>query len=140
MILHFNYEELTALRSGAKVFLGRGEIGGGAVLAPAEERVHVEALLSQLKGDVSLSTLREVRDVQAAVTAVTSMLRAEMEAMVVATHPAGEQAVAAYFDFAHVFTVAHRLEEMAAEMEALIELVTGEPPTPTSARTFLFPD
>ncbi|NIT86120.1 MAG: hypothetical protein GWN82_04160, partial [Gemmatimonadetes bacterium] len=124
MILHFNYEELTALRAGAEVFLGRRETGGGGVLAPAEERVHVEALLSLLDGEVSLSTLREVRDVQAAVAAVIAMLRAEMESLVVATHPAGEQAVAAYFDFAHVFTVAHRLGEMASEMEALIELVT----------------
>ncbi len=140
MILHFNYEELTALRAGAEVFLGRRETGGGGVLAPAEERVHVEALLSLLDGEVSLSTLREVRDVQAAVAAVIAMLRAEMESLVVATHPAGEQAVAAYFDFAHVFTVAHRLDEMASEMEALIELVTGEPPTQASARTFLFPD
>lgn len=140
MILHFNYEELTALRAGAEVFLEGGETAGGGVLAPAEERGHVEALLPLLEGDVSLSTLEEVRSVQAAVGAITAMLQAEMEALVLITHPAGERAVSAYFDFAHVFTVSHRLTEMAAEMEALIELVTGEPPTPETARTFLFPD
>lgn len=140
MILHFNYEELTALRAGAEVYLDRGTTERGAVLAPAEERVQVEALLPLLDGDVSLSTLEEVRNVQAAVGAITAMLQSEMEALIVASHPAGEQAVTAYFDFAHVFMVDHRLEEMASEMEALIGLVTGETPTSESARTFRFPD
>lgn len=140
MILHCNYEELTALRSGAEVFLEGGETEGGGVLAPSEERDHVEALLPLLDGDVSLPTLSEVYDVQSAVGAITSMLRAELESSVLATHPAGERAVAAYFDFAHVFTVAHRLDEMASEMEALIELVTGEPATVETARSFQFPD
>lgn len=140
MILHFNYEELTALRAGAEVFLEGGETDGGGVLAPSEERDHVEALLPLLDGDVSLPTLQAVYDVQAAVGAITTMLRAEMESTVLMTHPAGERAVAAYFDFAYVFTVSHRLGEMASEMEALIELVTGEPPTVATARTFQFPD
>jgi len=140
VILHFNYEELTALRTGAEVFFEEGEAGDGGVLAPSEDHARVEALLSQLDGDVSLSTLEEVHHAQAAVGAISAMLRIEMETSVVATHPAGERAVTAYFDFAHVFTVAHRLGEMAAEMEALIELVTGEPPTSETARTFLFPD
>lgn len=140
MILHINYEELTALRAGAEVFLEGGETDGGGVLAPSEERDHVEALLPMLDGDVSLPTLRDVYAVQGAVGAITSMLRVEMESSVLTTHPAGERAVAAYFDFAHVFTVSHRLGQMAAEMEALIELVTGEAPTLETARTFQFPD
>ena len=140
MILHFNYEELTALRAGAEVFLDEGEPEGAPVLAPAEERARVEALLPLLDGDVSLDTLEEVRHVQAAVGAITAMLQAEMEAMVLATHPAGERAVSAYFDFAHVFTVSNRISEMASEMEALIELVTGEPASSRTARTFRFPE
>jgi hypothetical protein len=48
--------------------------------------------------------------------------------------------VAAYFDFAHGLAVASRLREMAEEMEALIELVTGEAPSLDAARTFRFPD
>jgi hypothetical protein len=63
-----------------------------------------------------------------------------METTVVTTHAADEGAVAAYFDFAHGFTVAHRLRELAAEMEALIELVTGSPPTSDAVRSFRFPD
>ena len=140
MILHFNYEELTALRAGAQVFLGREEPGRGAVLAPSEERDRVEALLPRLEGDVSLSTLEELRLVEGAVLAIVECLRAEMELLVVTTHAADEGSVAAYFDFAHGFTVAHRLREMASEMEALIELVTGDVLTTESARTFRFPD
>ena len=53
---------------------------------------------------------------------------------------ADEGAVAAYFDFAHGFTVAHRIGEMASEMEALIGLVTGARPTPETTLAFQFPD
>ena len=140
MILHFNYEELTALRAGAEAFLDReGDVGGG-VLAPPEERARVQALLPMLQGDLSLSTLEELRAVKTAVDAVVAALRAEMESLVVTMHAADEGAVAAYFDFAHGFAVAHRLGGMASGMEALIEVVTGSPVTDESARTFQFPD
>jgi len=140
VILHFNYEELTALRAGARAFLDRGEPAGGGVLAPPVERAHVEALLPHLEGDISLSTLEELRNVQAAVGVIVASLRVEMESTVLASHAADENAVAAYFDFAHGFTVSHRLREMAAEMEALIELMTGSAPSRRAARTVRFPD
>lgn len=140
MILHFNYEELRALRSGAEALLEGEAVEVSTVLAPSAARARVEALLPMLGGDVSLSTLQELRDIQAAVGAIVEGLRVEMESTVVMTHAAHEGAVAAYFDFAHSFTVAHRIREMASEMEALIELVTGEAPTGESARTFQFPD
>ena len=140
MILHFNYEELTALKAGARTFLAREEEGYSRVLAPPAERARVEALLPMLDGDVSLPTLAELSTVRSAVEAIVECLRVEMESVVVTTHAADEQAVAAYFDFAHGLTVAHRLDEMASEMEAMIELVTGEPPTPATSRSFLFPD
>jgi hypothetical protein len=63
-----------------------------------------------------------------------------MESMVLATHAADEDAVSAYFDFAHGLTVSHRIGEMAAEMEAMIELMTGGPVSEDAARTFRFPD
>lgn len=140
VILHCNYEELRALRSGGRSLLeGDAEVSS-YVIAPPEFRARVEALLPLLDGDVSVSTLSELRGVEMAVTAICEFLRAEMEAVVLATHPADEIAVAAYFDFAHVLTVSHRLGEMATEMEALIELVTGEPADAETARTFRFPD
>lgn len=140
MILHVNFEELTALRSGARVLLDREDEGEGFVLAPCEERSRVEALLPQLEGDLSVSTLHEVRVVQSGVQTIVEGLRLEMEVAVVAMHAADEGAVAAYFDFAHALTVAHRVDEMASEMEALIELVTGAPATDETSRSFLFPD
>ncbi len=140
MILHFSYEELRALRTGADAFLeGEGSAAGG-VLAPPERRARVEALLPLLRGDLSLSTLEELWGVQSAVSAIVECLRAEMESVVVTLHAADEGAVAAYFDFAHSLIVSHRIGEMASEMSALIELVTGSQPTSEAARDFQFPD
>jgi hypothetical protein len=140
VILHVNYEELTALRSGARVFLDQDDAGESSVLAPTEERARVDAFLPRLEGDISLPTLDEVRTVEQAIVAIVDCLRVEMDTSVVATHAAHEGAVAAYFDYAHGLTVAHRLAEMASEMEAMIELVTGAPPTAESSRSFHFPD
>lgn len=139
MILRCNYEEVRALRSGARSLLG-GDVSASTVLAPSQSRARVEALLPQLDGDLSLLTLHEVRGVALAVHAIVESLRAEMEAVVLATHAADESAVAAYFDFAHALTVEFRLQEMAGEMEALIELVTGEVPDEAAIRSFRFPD
>ena len=140
MILQFNYEELTALKAGANGLLREGEPEGISVLAPPEERARVEALVTRLDGDVSLESLSEVKEVQGAIDSIVTWLRQEMESNVLATHAADESAVAAYFDFAHAFTVQHRVSEMAAEMTALIELITGAPPTDRTARDIQFPD
>jgi hypothetical protein len=140
VILHFNYEEIQALRAGARAFLGHETVSPAAVLAPSETRAQVEALLPRLVGDLSFSTLAELRVVQGAVDAVVESLRVQMESMVLATHAADEDAVSAYFDFAHALTVAHRIDEIASEMEAMIELVTGQAPTDGAARSFQFPD
>ncbi len=139
VILHFNYEEIQALKAGARAYLGSAIVPPSAVLAPPETRAHVEALLPRLTGDVSLCTLAEVRVIQSAVTAVVESLRVQMESMVLATHAADEDAVSAYFDFAHALTVSHRIDELVGEMEAMIELVTGEAPTDEVALTFKFP-
>ena len=141
MILYCNYEELQALRAGARVCLEQDlSSSSSAVLAPSETRARVEEMLPRLTGDVSLSSLEELRRFQTAVAAIVECLRVEMESAVLATHAADEVAVSAYFDFAHGLTVAHRLREMAAEMEDVIELVTGEAPSPSTARAFKFPD
>ena len=140
MIVHCNYEELTALKAGGRSLLG-GEVGGAySVLAPSESKARVEALLPRLEGDFRLTSLQEARAVTMAVEVIVEHLRAEMEALVLTTHAAGEEAVSAYFDFAHALTVSHRLHESAVEMAALIELVTGRPPDAQTERTFKFPD
>lgn len=140
MILHFNYEELRALRSGARTLLGREPGSSSPVLAPPESRARIEELERRLVGDLSLHTLEELRHVEVAVAAIVEFLRVELEATVVATHAAGEEAVAAYFDFAHALTVSHRLEEVSGEMSALIEVMTGRPPDAETAGAFRFPD
>ncbi len=140
MILSVNYEETRALQTGARNLLSEDDGGQCAVMAPPEDLVSVEQLLPKLEGDISLHSLDEMRSTQRAVEAILECLRAEMSAVVLATHPAAEPAVAAYFEFAHVLSVAGRLEEMADEMRALIELVTGERVTADSVHPFQFPD
>jgi hypothetical protein len=140
VILHCNYEEILALRAGGRSFL-EGEAGGAVRrLPPAESRSRVEALLLQLVGDLEVPSLAEARDLRMALDDIVRQLRAEMEAVVVATHAADEDAVAAYFDFAHALSVSHRLDRLVGEMEALVELVTGEPADDEAALTFRFPD
>jgi hypothetical protein len=93
-----------------------------------------------LKGDISLSTLGELHAVRIAVDAIVEHLEEEMNAHVLATHPADESAVNAYFAYAHALTVANRVRELGEEMEAIIELVTGGSPSAEDLRTFRFPD
>lgn len=140
MILYCNYEELTALKAGARVLLDRAEADSERARLSPRLRADVENLLPLLDGDISLSTLGEVLSVERAVIAIVRHMRVDMETKVVVTHPAEEGAVAAYFDFAHGFVVEHRVREMAAEMEALTELVTGEEPTREAVGSFDFYD
>lgn len=140
MILHCNYEELQSLRAGAQVALDDGGAGGCAIAAPPRVRARVEALLEALDGDLSLATLAEQEACQEAVRAILRCQKAEMDAAVLAAHPADEAAVAAYFDWANTRTVLGRLEEMGRHMRALIEVVSGVPVNDELARTFVFPD
>lgn len=140
MILQCNYEELRALRQGADVALRPVTPDFGAVAAPPAERAQVEALVPLLEGDVSVGTLAEQVELEGGIRTIVSCLLLEMEASVVATHPADEGAVAAYFDYAHALVVLARLEEMGDHMRALIEIVTGTPPNDALAASFAFPD
>jgi hypothetical protein len=140
VILHCNYEELRALRHGARVVLGDVVAGVGGVAAPPDTRARVEAMVPRLDGVVRLTNLQEQRDLRGAVSTIVERLRADMEAMVLTAHPADESAVSAYFDFAHTLSVLRRLEALGEEMEALIEVVTGRPVDQRSVTTFRFPD
>ena len=140
MIVHCNFEELTALKAGASQVLDGYAPEHGVVAAPPEEREQVAALMPQLGGDFSVTTLAQQRSLLHAVSIIVGILRIEMESMVTANHPAHEGALSAYFDFAHALAVQARLYEVGLEMEALAELVTGETVTEEFARDFVFPD
>jgi hypothetical protein len=139
MILHCNYEELGALKQGANVLLGHGRGEGSPVAAPPEGRAEVEALLPRLTGDLTIQTLAEQRRVARAVAAIVERLKEEMDLFIILAHPADESAVTSYFLYGHALAVLARVTEMGQEMEALIEVVTGSPPTREAAETFLFP-
>jgi len=140
VILQCSYEELKALRDGARALLHERVAEPHAVAAPPEGHAQIEALVPRLTGTLSVRTLLEQRSVQAAVDAVVEDLRAEMEMLVTTTHPASEGAVVAYFDFAHALSVQRRVWEIGVEMAALIEVVTGRVATPEVAASFVFPD
>jgi hypothetical protein len=141
VILNCNFEELRALESGADLLLG-GPLGApeGAVAAPVESLVEVALLKPRLKGSLSIDTLLEQRSVRQAVAAICHGLHDRLDEKVLEYHPAHEEAVALYFDYAHAYGVLRRLDEMGAEMSAMIELITGERPTDESVRTVAFPD
>lgn len=141
MIVTFSFEEVQALRHGARAVLER-EVGGPpvAVAAPPEARVRVEQLLSRMNGHVSMRTLAEQRRTQAALSTITRVLLDRMHHEVDAAHPAAEPAVAAYFEYAHARTVLRRVRDIGEHMTALIEVVTGSPPDDAVAETFAFPD
>lgn len=140
MILHCDFEELRALKEGARIVLEGGADEGGPIAAPPAGRAHVQRLLPRLDGDLTIETLDEQRSVALALDVIVEGLRAEMESAVVAYHPAEDTAVDAYFAFSHALTVQNRIQEMGREMEDVIELVTGEKATDEVARTFVFPD
>ncbi len=140
MILRCNFEEITALNYGARSFLEEVPRSESAVLAPSRSRAVVESLVPQLEGDVSIETLHEQQRIQEALELIVEHLRIELESQVVATHAADEDAVTAYFDFAHCLSVLARTREMGEEMEAMIEVMTGSAATPDLARELRFPD
>ena len=116
------------------------EGGAGSLLAPPLEIAAVESLARRLNGDLSVSTYHELEEIESALEAVTDALGTHMDGLILATHPGGEEAVVAYFDYAHALTVLGRARELKAEMAALIELMTGSPVTEESARSVSFTD
>ncbi len=139
MIVHCNFEELSALKTGARQILAGQPTGREAVAALPGQRERVAHLLPRLVGDLSIQSLADQRALYGAVASVVQVLRMEMEEAVADTHPAHEGAVSAYFDFAHALSVLSRLEELGRTMEALIELVTEGPVTDELAAEFGFP-
>lgn len=140
MIVTLSFEELQALRSGAREVLADESGGGVAVAAPPETRVRVEALLKRLGGSLSMTTLADQRRVQQALSAISRALLDRMHHEIDMAHPAAEPAVAAYFEYAHARASLRRVRDTGAHMRAMIEVVTGSPPDDLVAESFAFPD
>jgi hypothetical protein len=141
VILNVNFEELRAISAGVDMVLGTvySEARGG-VVAPTEAVAHAEELRPRLTGDLSIGTLSEQRRVRSAVALVSDHLRERLENTVVQHSPGHEEAVGLYFDYGHTITVLDKLDRMGVEMRAMIELITGEPVSRTSAAEISFPD
>ncbi len=140
MILYCTFEELSAIAAGAERVLAEVGSGASVLVAPPEVVADVDALLPRLSGDLSITTLAEQQSIARAVTYIVAELKQRMDALVVDEHPASEYAVGAYFDYAHALSVQDRVMRMGKEMGALIEVMTGRPPTAETAREFTFPD
>lgn len=125
MILHCNYEELTALRSASEAIVADGHAHAEAHVSTPEAVVMVEELLPRLAADLSIETLFDQRCVVAAVRFICGDLHRRMDERIIDTHAADEEAVALYFDYAHARAALHRLELMGAEMEAIADLIGG---------------
>ncbi len=139
MILRCNFEELGALRKGSRLLLGESSVEHSPVVAPPHGWEAVGAILPRLTGDLTMETLADQRRVLKGVKAIVAHLKEEMDLSVLATHPADESAVSAYFLYAHALAVLKRVSGLGQEMEALIEVVTGAPATPEVAASFRFP-
>jgi hypothetical protein len=139
MILHCNFEELRALASAGETVVSAAEAASaGAVSAPAEGVARVEMLLPRLTGDFSIDTLEDQRRVRHAVSVIVNDLHSRLDQTIIEFNPAHEDAVTLYFDYGHSRSVLHRLDVIGAEMEAMVDLMTGG--RPELGGTITFPD
>ena len=126
MILHCNFEELRALASAGETVVSAAEAASaGAVSAPAEGVARVEMLLPRLTGDFSIDTMDDQRRVRHAVSVIVDDLHTRLDNIIIEFNPAHEDAVTLYFDYGHSRSVLHRLDVIGAEMEAMVDLITG---------------
>jgi hypothetical protein len=142
VILTCNYEEWRALANGADLLLTGAEhlSSESPVAAPAEALTAVELLRPRLGGALSIETLADQRSVRSAIAAICEGLHEKMEEKLLEYHPAHEEAVSYYFDYAHSLSVLNRVDEIGAEMTAMLELMTGQSPSAKAASSFTFPD
>jgi hypothetical protein len=139
MILHCTYEELTTLGVAAGRVVSAAE-GSSRVAAPPQALADVAMLQPRLTGDLSVTTLEDQRAVERAVEYLLEELRDRMNEYILMQHVGSEDSVNAYFDYAHVYALRDRVRGVGREMIAMIELMTGAPPTLETARAVTFPD
>lgn len=139
MILHLSYEEIVALRAGADRVLTAAGAGAGVVAPPAIV-ADLESFNAELRGDVAVGSLAEHARLRRVLVLLRDDLNEQLAETILMSHPAAEEAVAAYFDFAHVLTTLNRLDIIGVEMRALVEVLTGDAPDSDAGRRFSFPD
>ncbi|MEJ2503300.1 MAG: hypothetical protein P8177_08290 [Gemmatimonadota bacterium] len=137
MILRMSFEEVATMNAAVERLLG--EPGEGAVLAPPEVLAELESRIP-LRGDLSILTLAEQGRLLGAVDMVLDYLKRRMDAVVLEQYVGAEDAVNAYFDYANVLTTRTRLDGLGVEMSAMIEVITGQAPTPADREAIGFPD
>ena len=126
MILNCDFEELRALDRGAELVLEAREARSPLLkLASRDALEQVENLRPLLNGSITVSDLSEIDAIQSAVRLISRTLKGMLEEKVIEFHPAHEEAVGLYFDYAHVLTVEHRVDRMAAEMHAIADLLNS---------------
>jgi hypothetical protein len=138
LILYCTFEELAASSAGGHRLLDQASAGDHPVIAPPEAHVDLDFMLPQLTGDIDVPTLHDQRRLRRALAYLVADLYLRMDALIIDQHPAAEDTVLAYFDYAHVRGMLDRVERMGAEMEAIIELATGAPADDAVARSFSF--
>ena len=137
MILYCNFEELAALNAAVTRAL-EAPAGEHPVVAPPQAIADLEMLLPRLIGDLTVESLADQAALRRAVSSVTDDLRCRLDAVILDQHPAAEDAVLAYFDFAHALSVLDRLDAMGREMAAIAEVMTGQAATSEAAQRFTF--
>ena len=138
MILHCNFEELRALSAACEMIVADVHGRRGAVAVAPDEVEMVEQLLPRLDAPLSIETLDDQRRVQRAVDVICGDLLRRLDERIVDTSPGNEEAVALYFDYGHSRSVLHRVTQMGAEMEAIVELIAGS--NPAAGAGMVFPD
>lgn len=139
MILHCTYEELTALNATASRIVSAAE-GSSRIAAPPQALADVTHLQPQLHGDLTVSTLEDQQGLERAIDYLLEELRDRMNEFILIQHVGSEDSVNAYFDYAHVYSLRERVRGVGREMVAMIELMTGAPPTLETARSVSFGD
>jgi hypothetical protein len=126
VILNCEFEEFRALDRGAELVLEARAAGSPLLkLASRETLEQVENLRPLLNGSITVSDLSEIDSIQTAVRLISRTLKRMLHEKVIEFHPAHEEAVGLYFDYAHVLTVEHRVDRMAAEMHAIADLLNS---------------
>ena len=110
MILELTYEELTAVNRAAERLRG-----GGGVAAPPEALNALDHRLP-LEGDIRVDSAIEHTGLLLAFDAILEHLRERMDALIVEQYVGAEDAVNAYFEYANVLTLRHRLHRQGREM------------------------